>query len=126
MGQKHWLLLPFLGSSEGHREHRHYAARQKETFSGNETFLTTHESAADFAAKSEEDIINDYNAPTRWWIVSVCRPLPVWLRSLTILSRDPVPIACRDFWSPSERFQHHRGTQLVARTRIPWLVKLIH
>ncbi|KAF2772410.1 voltage-gated potassium channel [Teratosphaeria nubilosa] len=32
-------------------------------------------SKADFAGKGEEDIVQDYNAPTRWWMVTTLFPL---------------------------------------------------
>jgi len=73
MAVKKWLLLPFIGSSEGKREPYH-PKNDRRQYSGDQQ-LEKHESAADYSTKSEEDIVHDYNAPTRWWVVSTLFPL---------------------------------------------------
>lgn len=54
-----WLLLPFGGASgKGVRNIRGQRADAAPGIGG-----PTHESAEEFAKKSEEDIVEDYNAP---------------------------------------------------------------
>ena len=86
MGPKKFLFLPFLGggSSNRRRSSRHHSGNElpgqtEETQNADdhvlERELTKHESAADFATKTEEDIVQDYNAPIHWWIISTLFPL---------------------------------------------------
>ena len=69
-----WLFLPFLGGSGGddggpgsHHAMREGDGRQMAQDAG---IPSKHESAKDFRNKGEEDIVQDYNAPIRWWVIA--------------------------------------------------------
>ena len=65
-----WVSLPFLGGRDRGRQDRQRQNGGGRRFEGDQGVLSKHEAAADFADKGEEDIVQDYNAPIRWWVVS--------------------------------------------------------
>lgn len=81
MGLKQWVFLPFLGGSEGNKKHHHGNSPPGRKFTGDGE-LTKKETAADFAGKGEEEIVQDYNAPISWWVVATLFPLIAGVSSL--------------------------------------------
>lgn len=74
---KKWLFNPIFGAgSEGHedRRGRHPTARAGGGDGGADA-IAEPERAADYADKNEEDAVEDFNAPTRWWVYSTLFPL---------------------------------------------------
>lgn len=67
---KKWLMLPFIGSSISIRDREHHThdhgASSKRSHPDQEGVLSKHETAADYAKKGEDEIIQDYNAPIHW------------------------------------------------------------
>lgn len=69
---KKWLSLPFLGGGGGisprnnEKKYNETDGRDARRHHDQEGDLTKHESAADFAKKGEDEIIQDYNAPIHW------------------------------------------------------------
>ena len=75
MKLQNWLSLPFLGgrsTDNGHEKQQHQPAGPggRKTGQNANIALTKHESRANFANKGEEEIVQDYNAPIRWWVIA--------------------------------------------------------
>nr|POE75553.1 hypothetical protein CFP56_53665 [Quercus suber] len=67
---KKWLSLPFLGGAisarDLERDHNENRDHSVERHPDRDGILSKHESAADFAKKGENEIIQDFNAPIHW------------------------------------------------------------
>lgn len=69
MKVKRWLVLPFLGSSS-EPEKQKVTGQQKEPQNVDPVDLESPPTttAKDFAQKTEEDIVQDYNSPIHMWV----------------------------------------------------------
>ncbi|RMY62930.1 hypothetical protein D0863_10791 [Hortaea werneckii] len=78
MKVKKWLFLPFLGGSSdrdrGQRRDRSRSRSRRPSRPENGA-LVKHESADAFANKGEEELVQDYNAPIRWYMLATLFPL---------------------------------------------------
>lgn len=70
MSVKNWLFLPFLGGTGGQASRRRERSRD-----GRTGVLSKHESKDAFANKGEEELVQDYNAPIRWYMLATLFPL---------------------------------------------------
>ncbi|GAB7357719.1 hypothetical protein MBLNU459_g0381t1 [Dothideomycetes sp. NU459] len=74
---KKWLLFPFgaaFGTRHGPKRGEHPSARPGGGDGGADA-IPQRERVSDYARKDEEDAVEDFNAPIRWWIVSTLFPL---------------------------------------------------
>jgi len=55
------------GRDSGQRDHHKPVASGGQPPGRDAGILTKHESVADFANKGEEELIQHYSAPIRWW-----------------------------------------------------------
>ncbi|KAI7011185.1 voltage-gated potassium channel, partial [Hortaea werneckii] len=78
MKVKKWLFLPFLGGGSdrdrGQRRDRSRSRSRRPSRPENGA-LVKHESADAFANKGEEELVQDYNAPIRWYMLATLFPL---------------------------------------------------
>ena len=89
--RKPWIALPFLGASEGPEKRIATGLTNKRRESGNgngndngngirggpEYDLKREDTAKMIAQKTEEDIVQDYNAPIHMWVsrCKKCKPI---------------------------------------------------